>query len=69
MRRFTISYLHKTNIEGCLFSDGTIYLNDAWIPKDEWHDMAHLIQVIGKSGVYPVTLRWLDEQPAHITVS
>lgn len=66
MRRFTISYRDKHNIEGCLFSDGTIYLNDAWIPRDEWDSIEHLVHVVGGNGKHPVTLVWIDEQPAQV---
>lgn len=66
MRRFLLSYRHKTNIEGCLFSDGTIYLHDTWIPRDEWDSIDHLVQIVGKQGEYPVTLVWLDEHPAQV---
>ena len=68
MRRFTISYRHKQNVEGCLFSDGTIYLHDNWIPTDEWTSIAHLLHVVGKNGEYPVILKWIDEQPAQVTL-
>ena len=60
-RRFTISYGDKHDIEGVLYSDGSVHINDTWMPS-EFDSMEQLVETVGGQGRHYVEVTWIDEE-------
>ena len=66
MRRFTVSYGKKKDIEGIQYSDGNINLNDSWVPGD-FDNIAQLEKVLSQEGTKhacKIKITWLDNEAA-----
>lgn len=60
-RRFTVSYAGKTSVEGILYADGCVHLNDTWVPAD-FESIEQLIQTLSRDGRHFVEVTWIDEE-------